>query len=436
MSIWKQLVGNIAALGIIAFVIVNYVPGARTYLIDKGLLPATAENSAAAPAAGQPGQNPPGGGGRFSSRLALVVLSDVTEATINDRLSALGTGAAVQSAKLMPSASGILTGVRVTSGAVVKAGDVIATLDPASAQVAYDSARIARDDARKTLARNELLGSGALVSATQLQAFQFAADKADLALRQAEINLANRKIISPIDGTLGIIRVNPGVEVAQSTVIATVEDNSGIKVSYDLPERFVGKVKPGDPVTAIAIARPGTELMARVTAVDNRVDDATGVFEVEAVIPNDGGFLRSGMSFTMTMRFAGDTYIAVPPLAIQWGSDGAYVWRVNENKAQRVAIHIIQRNAENVLVTGKLSVGERVVTEGLETLRDGATVQVAGEPPAGSEGAGQGNAAGQGQDRARNGGEGQDGAAAGARKPGQAKAPAPGDQPATTPAGN
>lgn len=372
LSIWKQGLGLIMALVVIGFVAVAYFPGARSLMVDWGLLPASAQDAASAPAASTKAQ----GGGRK----ALVVLGAVTVATINDRLSALGIGVAVRSATLTPSESGILSELRLASGSAVKAGDVIAMLDPASAQVAYDAARIARDDAKMTLDRNQRLGTGSVVSATQLQAFQLAADKAELALRQAEIDLANRKIVSPIDGTLGILRVNAGVEVAQSTVIATVEDNSAIKVSYDLPERVVGKVKPGDTVSAIAIARPGNERVARVSAVDNRVDETTGSFEVEAIIPNEDGLLRAGMSFTITMQFAGDTYAAVPPLAVQWGAEGAYVWRVTESKVQRVPIRIVQRNAENVLVTGALAAGEAVVIEGLETLKDGAIVQVAGQP--------------------------------------------------------
>ena len=360
------------ALVVIGFVAVAYFPGARSLMIDWGLLPASTQDAASAPATSTKAQ----GGGRK----ALVVLGAVTEATINDRLSALGIGVAVRSATLTPSESGILSELRLDSGSAVKAGDVIAMLDPASAQVAYDAARIARDDAKMTLDRNQRLGTGSVVSATQLQAFQLAADTAELALRQAEIDLANRKIVSPIDGTLGIIRVNAGVEVAQSTVIATVEDNSAIKVSYNLPERVVGKVKPGDTVSAIAIARPGNERVARVSAVDNRVDETTGSFEVEAIIPNEDGLFRAGMSFTITMQLAGDTYAAVPPLAVQWGAEGAYVWRVAESKVQRVPIRIVQRNAENVLITGALAAGEAVVIEGLETLKDGAIVQVAGQP--------------------------------------------------------
>ena len=372
MAIWKQLLGIVVTICVIGFVVVRIVPGGRAYFASLGLI-------SAVPMDQSNGSSAPSGDGRKSTRSALVVLSTTTEVKINDRLTALGTGAAVQSATLTPPSSGILTEVRVKSGAEVAAHEVIATLDPASEQVAYDAARIAHDDAQKTLDRFKRLGASASVSATQLQAFQLAADKAALNLRQARIDLDNRQVISPIAGTIGIIQVNPGVEVTQSTVIATVEDNATIKVIFDLPERFVGKISPGDPVSAVPIAQPGREFQAVVNALDNRVDEASGSFEVEARIPNGSHTLRSGMSFTMTMQFPGDTYIAVPPLAVQWGSDGAYVWRVLDHVAYRVDVIIVQRNAEKVLLSGDLALGEQVVTEGLDGLKDGMTVRVVGD---------------------------------------------------------
>jgi len=380
LALWKQLLGILAAIAVAAYAVLAFVPGGRAYLAGLGLV-SEAPNSITA--GGDPaltGNKPETGGGRRSGgQPALVVVVDTIKITINDRLTALGTGKSVQSATLTPSASGLLTELLVDSGADVTAGQVVAALDPASAQVAYDAAKIVSDDANMTLARTKNLGSSLSVSGTQMQAYQLAANRAELAMRQAKIDLNNRKIVSPIDGTIGLIAVNPGVEVTQSTVIATVEDNSIIKVNFDLPERYVGKVKPGAPVTVHPIALPGLEMQAVVGAIDNRIDAASGSFEIEARIPNPDRTLRSGMSFTMTMQFPGDTYIAVTPLAVQWGSDGAYVWRVSDHKVQRVPISVVQRNAESVLVSGDLALGDQIVSEGLDALKDGATVRLVGE---------------------------------------------------------
>jgi len=87
------------------------------------------------------------------------------------------------------------------------------------------------------------------------------------------------------------------------------------------------------------------------------------------------------MSFKIEMRFAGDTYPSVNPLAIQWGTDGAFVWAVRNGAASRVPVRIVQRNTENVLVAGDLREGEQVVTEGIHLVREGADLLIAGAEP-------------------------------------------------------
>jgi multidrug efflux pump subunit AcrA (membrane-fusion protein) len=83
------------------------------------------------------------------------------------------------------------------------------------------------------------------------------------------------------------------------------------------------------------------------------------------------------MSFRVEMRYAGENFPAVDPLAIQWSSEGAYVWKAQEGKALRTPVRIVQRNSDLVLVDGSLVSGESVVTEGVQTLREGATLKVA-----------------------------------------------------------
>ena len=88
------------------------------------------------------------------------------------------------------------------------------------------------------------------------------------------------------------------------------------------------------------------------------------------------------MSFTVSMKFAGETYPAVDPLSVQWDSKGSYVWRLNKDKAERVPVRIVQRNPENVLVEGALKAGDPVISEGMQRVRPGAQLTVAGAKPA------------------------------------------------------
>ena len=125
---------------------------------------------------------------------------------------------------------------------------------------------------------------------------------------------------------------------------------------------------------------PTSELSGVIDAIDNRVDQASRTLRVRARIDNPDDTLRAGMSFSVSVRFPGDTYPTVNPLAIQWSADGSFVWRVQDEKSQRVPVKIIQRNSDKVLVDAKLAKGDALVIEGVQRLRDGGAVRIAGEP--------------------------------------------------------
>ena len=124
----------------------------------------------------------------------------------------------------------------------------------------------------------------------------------------------------------------------------------------------------------VAVARPQDVLSGRVVAVDNQIDSASGTFRVQAALDNSAGSLRPGMALTVSLEFVGESFVTVDPLSVQWGSDGAYVWRVKDNKVEKAQLRIVQRNTESVLVAGDL------VTEGLDGLKPGAEVKIFGAP--------------------------------------------------------
>jgi hypothetical protein len=84
------------------------------------------------------------------------------------------------------------------------------------------------------------------------------------------------------------------------------------------------------------------------------------------------------MSFQVSMQFPGETYPAVSPLAVLWGTDGAFVWVVKDGRVDRMPVRIIQRNTETVLVDAPIVSGDMVVTEGVQSVRDGGAVRIAG----------------------------------------------------------
>ena len=371
MKLWKQLALALVILGAAGLGWLYLFPGSNDLLragIDRGATSATEPATA-----GKARRN----GGL---QLPLVTVRAAGEAKINDRLTAIGTGKAKSSVSVTPYAAGRLTEILVNSGSRVKAGDVIARLDSEAEAIIADKARTALKDAQTKLKRAENLSTTNTVSAVQVSDAGLAVDNAGLDLREAELALDRRAIRAPIDGIVGILPINAGNYVTTTTAVASIDDRSELLVDFWVPERFAPAVKIDAEVSATSIARPGESFTGSISAIDNRIDPTSRTLHVQAKINNPKDTLREGMAFQVSLAFAGETHPTVDPLAIQWGTDGAYVWRVADNRASRVPVRIVQRNTSDVLVDADIKKGDQIVAEGVQSVREGGLVQIQGQP--------------------------------------------------------
>ncbi|NTB98375.1 efflux RND transporter periplasmic adaptor subunit [Agrobacterium tumefaciens] len=376
MRVWKQVGVSVAVVGAGLCLWSFYSPEARNVLaaIGLGKTPAGAIEVAASggPAAGaSTGQN--AGGARRNGNATLVVTAPVKKGTVNDRLNAIGNGEAIQSVVVMPQASGTLSEIRTSSGARVVKGQVLARLDDEEQVIERDKAQVAL---RSAVEKSNSYKNLKSVSRLDVLDAQIAEEAAKLALSTAELNLKRRDIVAPIEGVAGIVAANIGDNVTTQSTIVSIDDRSEILVNFWAPERFATAIKVGMPVEATSISRPGETFKGEIEAVDNRVDEASRTIRIRAKFGNEKDELRAGMSFGVTMRFAGETYASVDPLAVQWDAEGSYVWRVTDNKSNKVRVQIVQRNPDAVLVKAELADGEPVVIEGLQRVREGGAVRV------------------------------------------------------------
>ncbi len=394
----RQLVLSLVVLAVAAAGYVFLVPGASEQLATIGIVlpkpdsagaanapaggatgPAAQTRPAGAQGAGGPGGQGGPGGGRGGNRTPVIVTAPVTTGTINDHLSAIGEGAATRSATIISPAAGTLRELIVAPGDMVEAGAVIGRLDAEAEEIAYERAKLAEADAAAALARIRELANVNNATTVQVAAAELNARNAELELRNADLALQRRTITTPIAGRVGLFQVTAGNAVTGQTVVTTVEDTSSILISFWVPERYASAVAPGMPLTASAVALPGESIAGVVTAVDNRIDPTSRTLQVQAEVANADGRLRPGMSFSVTMTFPGETFPSVDPLAIQWSSEGAFLWRFAEGKVERVPVTIIQRNSDGVLVSAALTEGDAVVVQGIQQLAPGAQVRLLDE---------------------------------------------------------
>ncbi|UCI27839.1 efflux RND transporter periplasmic adaptor subunit [Mesorhizobium sp. B2-8-5] len=383
MSSWKQIVAAFVILVAAVAAWARFYPGAPQILARWGMdwaIAATPPATESAAGTGQSGRNRAG-------QIVTIVASPAGTATINDRLQAIGTGRANATVTVNPYSSGRLTELLVQSGTHVEKGDVIARLDSETEVIARDRAQVAIEDAQSKLDRVKSLRASNAATPVAVADAQVTLANARLALRDAELALERRSIVAPIEGTVGILPIAAGNYVTNQSAIATLDDRSSILVDFWVPERFAAAVKVGAQLSATPLANPNQVYTGTVSAIDNHIDENSRTLLVKATIANPADSLRAGMSFQIGMRFPGDTYPAVSPLAIQWGTDGAYIWAVDNGKAKRVPVRIIQRNTETVLIDASVVSGDMVVTEGTQSVSEGGDVRIAGEDrAAGTEG--------------------------------------------------
>ncbi len=401
MPVWKQLAISFAVLFVGLCSLVYFSPGAGQALVSMGV-PASAvalisgapEGDEQAPRGqGQGGQQAQSGGqgqggqGQGNRRgggnqAILVATQPVAMGVVNDRLSAIGDGEAIEAVTVMPQASGTLDEILVSSGQKVSKGDLIARLDREEQVILRDQAAVALRSAKEKAESYRNLQS---FSRLDVLDAQIAEEQAQLQLTTAELNLKRRDIVAPIDGVIGIVGVSVGDNVTNTTAIVSLDNRSQLLVDFWAPERFVAAVRPGMPVEANSVSRPGQVFQGTVEAVDSRVDQASRTIRIRAKIDNPDDVLRAGMSFAVAMRFPGDSYAAVNPLAVQWDGEGSFVWQIVDNKSVKTRVTIVQRNSDQILVEAPLKEGDVVAVEGLQRVREGGTVEIAGETRADAE---------------------------------------------------
>ena len=337
---------------------------------------------------------------RFNQGPQPVGVSVAQDGDIAVTLNALGTVTPLATATVRPQVGGMLIKLNFTEGQMVKAGDLLAQIDPRPYQAVLDQVRgqLARDSATLANAKVDLGRYQALQAqnaiaqqqvATQAAAVQsyeglVVSDQANV--QSARINLGYTSIISPISGRVGIHQIDIGniVSAGQATGIVVVTQLEPMSVLFTIPEHDVGSVlerlNTGAKLEADAYDRTQTTKIAGgvLTTVDNVVDPATGTVKLRAMFDNKDDALFPAQF--VNVRLLVNTLhhqTVVPVAAIQRGSDSSYVFVVTPQKTvlQRAVTTGVQ-DGDKIQVLSGVKPGDTVVVDGADRLRDGADINI------------------------------------------------------------
>jgi membrane fusion protein, multidrug efflux system len=335
--------------------------------------------TAAPPGGGRGGPGGPGGG----APTVLAVAAGMH--TFTDGMQALGSAQARESIVLTPKVADTIRAIRFDSGDRVRQGQVLVEMSSVEQAADLAEVRAANAAAQEDLRRYQELYDRGFASQARLDTARAAADAAEARLNAGGSRIADRTIRAPFAGVVGLRTASPGQFVTPGDQIGTLDDVSQIKLDFDVPETQIARVQNGVEIVARTAAYPDRTFTGTIANVDSRVDPNTRTVRVRAMLPNRDEALRPGMLLTVEVRSNPRQALAIPEIAILDQADGAYVYRVVAREGGQavdlVRIQTGQRAGGMAEVLAGLNAGERVITEGVQSVRPGQPVQI-GEPAA------------------------------------------------------
>lgn len=328
----------------------------------------------------------------------------VQRGSLDVQIKSIGTVTPLATVTVRSRVDGELTRVLFTEGSEVEQGTLLAEIDPAPyrAQLAQaeglaqqNQAQLANAQAdlelyeglyqQDSIARQQLTSQRALVEELRGTLKANAAQVED-----ARLQLSWTRIEAPIDGKLGLRRIDAGnlVSSSDSEGLVSITQMRPIAVEFTVPEPDVPALRravaSGEVLAVQALDRSEQQVLAsgRLHTIDNQIDIATGTLRIKAVFENGDDELFPNQFVNVRLRLQTlPSVVTIPSDAVQFGSRGTYVYVVNpdENKAYTRLVTLGATADGQVAVTDGLAERELVVLEGLDRLRDGREVVISDE---------------------------------------------------------
>jgi multidrug efflux system membrane fusion protein len=332
----------------------------------------------------------------------------VAKASLGDmpiQLQELGTVTPLATTTVTPRISGNLTELHFQEGQMVKAGQLLAVIDERPYKVALEQAQAqqARDqaalaDAQVLLKRDETLLSQDSIARQNVDT-QAATVKQDEAVVQADIasvnnaklNLVYCRIVAPISGRAGLRQVDLGnyISAGNTTGIVVLTQIDPIDVTFTIPEdqlpTVFQRMRAGAVLPVTALDRSGGQALAqgRLLTVDNQVDPTTGTVKAKARFDNSASalFPQQFVNVQVLVNTLKNS-VLVPAASIRHGPNGDYVWAMQaDHTAHMLPVKVGPSLGEQTSIQSGVTVGQDIITEGGDRLREGAQVTLPGQRP-------------------------------------------------------
>jgi membrane fusion protein, multidrug efflux system len=328
----------------------------------------------------------------------------VTDAVFYDEYPATVT--ALNQVELRPQVSGFITGVHFTDGSRVRKGQLLYSVDAQLYSANYQQAVAALQVQEANLNRavkdanryHELDKADAVAkqlvdnadAAVEVSRRQAAAARANIEAVSTSVRYT--KVYAPFDGTIGISLVKTGAAVtAGQTVLNTVSSDAELAVDFNIEQKDIfrfttlmnDKSKAGDSTFTLAFGGDRYPYPGRIALIDRAVDPQTGTIKARLVFPNKEDLLKAGMNGTVRVKNNTSKQSVIIPYKAVTEQLGEYFVYVpgDSNKVSQRKVLLGQQVGGDIIVIEGLKAGEKIVTQGVQNLREGVKVAI-GSPDA------------------------------------------------------
>jgi len=364
----------------------------------------------------KPQNGPPGAPGGKGGRAAFqagpmpVVAATVGKSNLDVTLNALGTVSPLATVTVKTQIAGTLQEIAFQEGQMVKKGDFLAQIDPRPYEHALEQAQgvLARDQAllrqaEIDLKRYKTLLAEDSIASQQVDTQQSLVDqyKGTVVTDQANVgtaklNLVYCHITAPVSGRVGLRQVDLGnyVQTSDANGLVVITQMQPMSVVFTLPEdqlpQVLTQTTTGHHLKVTAYDRARTVKLAegKLDTIDNQIDVSTGTVKLRALFANDPEILypQQFVNVDLLVNTLVDAK-AVPTAAVQNGAPGAYVYLIKDDNTVTVRpIKIGPQSGDKVAVLSGLEVGDKVVVDGADKLREGSQVTLPAAPGASADG--------------------------------------------------
>jgi membrane fusion protein (multidrug efflux system) len=304
----------------------------------------------------------------------------------SDRIEALGTLHAKETVSLTSPVADIITKINFEDGQRVEKGFVLVEMTDAEESAMVREMTIRVRESKSQIDRLKKLPNSGAVSESLYDERErdYKASKAQLDAMKSR--LADRLIIAPFGGVLGLRNISAGALIEPGDTITTLTDDSLMKLDFSVPSVFLGSLKIGLPIKARTTAYPGRVFDGTVSAIDSKVDVATRSISVRALIDNADGALRPGLLMTIDLSYGFRESVVVPEEALipsgslqdvlVLKSDKSNLKSGDQAVVEKRRVQIGSRNSGQVEITSGLEAGEYVITHGTMNARAGKKVRI------------------------------------------------------------